>query len=51
MEILKKMWRAATIRAVIAAITVEPAESMDTLTNYTVPLNMMMPESNDQIGP
>ena len=48
---LKKICLADTIRAVTAAMAMDPLPSIEMLTNCTVPLNMMSPDANAQIGP
>ena len=51
MEMLKKKWRAATIRAVIPAISTGPPLRNPTLTNCTVPLKIIIPEARAHRGP
>ena len=51
MEMLKKMCLAETISAVSPDIKTEPVLIRAMLTNWTVPLKIMIPDARDQSGP
>ena len=51
MDMLKKMCLAETINAVSPDIKTEPVLINAMLTNWTVPLKIMIPDARDQSGP